>query len=242
MDILLTNDDGFKSEGLLFLASALKNAGHRVFTVTPTGNRSAVSRALTTRGDMALVKISEDFYALCGTPVDCVLVAVHRLGFAPSIVLSGINYGGNLGSDVYYSGTVAAAAEGANEGFPAIALSQDLNRGTPREQKHGLLRTAAEMTVSHLAEWAEMARETEVLNVNFPACAPKGVKICPLSRTRYPSTYSECEGRLRMDSAAPSYVGDGDMVYVKEGFVTVSPIRMMGTDGDALSKYGGGHA
>src|SRR5881398_2373076 len=131
MRVLLTNDDGIEAEGLQTLRRALREVpGIELAVIAPDGNRSATARSITTRGPLWLEEI--DFgdgtygYATDGTPVDCVRFAKLGLieGFEADVVVSGINHGSNLGDDITYSGTVAAALEAIVLGLPGIAVSQ----------------------------------------------------------------------------------------------------------------------
>lgn len=126
--ILLSNDDGYDSAGLAALRDAL-NPFAEVVTCAPRTNQSAASHALTLHAVLRLLRIDARTFALNGTPADCVYVALHSgeriLPRRPDLVVSGMNHGPNLGSDVVYSGTVAAAREGALRGIPAIAVSSD---------------------------------------------------------------------------------------------------------------------
>src|SRR5438132_6828925 len=123
MRILVTNDDGYRSEGLIALADRLKRIGD-VTIVAPFEEASAIGHALTLRHPLRLERIAERVFAVDGTPTDCVNVAVTQvLKTLPDLVVSGINKGWNLGDDVTYSGTVAGALEAALLGIPAIAVS-----------------------------------------------------------------------------------------------------------------------
>ena len=131
LNVLLTNDDGIEAEGLQAMRHALSGLeGVRLAVIAPDGNRSAMARSITTRRPLwvAEVPFSDGTagYATDGTPVDCVRLASLGLveGFAADLVVSGINHGANLGDDITYSGTVAAALEGVVLGLPAIAVSQ----------------------------------------------------------------------------------------------------------------------
>src|SRR5437763_16735687 len=121
--ILVTNDDGYRSEGLLALADVLRPLGE-VTIVAPMSEASAIGHALTLRQPLRLEQMSDSVFAVEGTPTDCVNIAVtHVLRCLPDLVVSGINKGWNLGDDVTYSGTVSGAFEGALLGVPAIAIS-----------------------------------------------------------------------------------------------------------------------
>src|SRR5438445_7944302 len=134
LNVLLTNDDGIEAEGLQAMRVALAAlAGVRLAVIAPDGNRSAMARSITTRRPLWVAEVPFDDasvgYATDGTPVDCVRLASLGLveGFAADLVVSGINHGANLGDDITYSGTVAAALEGVVLGLPAIAVSQQAN-------------------------------------------------------------------------------------------------------------------
>jgi 5'-nucleotidase len=125
--ILLSNDDGYSSAGIRAMRAALKSAGAQVIVVAPESEQSASSHALSLHRPLRLRRVEPDIFALDGTPADCVYVALHAgtrlLAHRPDVVVSGINHGMNLGQDAFYSGTVAAAREGAFRGIPAIATS-----------------------------------------------------------------------------------------------------------------------
>jgi 5'-nucleotidase len=126
--LVLTNDDGWDAPGL----AALRQAAHplgRCQIVAPSGPISGCGHRVTTHGPIMVARPGEDCVSVDGTPADCVRLALHHLARAPAWVLSGINAGGNLGTDIYYSGTVAAAREAVIHGVPAIALSQYMARG-----------------------------------------------------------------------------------------------------------------
>lgn len=124
MTFLLTNDDGFNAEGLDVLKKRLLKDGHTVYVMVPSSNRSAVSHGMTF-SSLDFMKISEDEWTCSGTPVDCVVTAVSSGIFAKKIdvVVSGINAGANLGTDVVYSGTCAAARQAVMMGIPGVAFS-----------------------------------------------------------------------------------------------------------------------
>lgn len=124
MTILLTNDDGFKAEGLAALKKRLLKDGHSVYVMAPSGNRSAVSHGMTF-SSLDFCKISENEWTCSGKPVDCVVAALSSCIFPKKIdvVFSGINAGANIGTDVVYSGTCAAARQAVMMGVPGIALS-----------------------------------------------------------------------------------------------------------------------
>src|SRR5437016_12876005 len=129
MRILVTNDDGYRSEGLMALADRLARLGE-VTIVAPVEEASAIGHALTLRHPLRLERIADRLFAVDGTPTDCVNVAVAQvLKGLPDLVVSGINKGWNLGDDVTYSGTVAGALEAALLGTAALAVSLEATRG-----------------------------------------------------------------------------------------------------------------
>lgn len=123
MRILVTNDDGYDAAGLVALEQAVRDFGD-VVVVAPKENNSYIGHRVTVHKQMALEKVRDDFWVLDGTPADCVRVAVKALGQEFDLVVSGINHGGNLGADVFASGTVAAAREAFLLGVPSVAFSQ----------------------------------------------------------------------------------------------------------------------
>ncbi len=165
MKILISNDDGVSARGLNVLAEVLSEIGE-VIVVAPDRNRSGASSSLTLDNPLRIHKTSSGYYAVAGTPADCILMAHHIVmdGELPDVVVSGINMGANLGDDVLYSGTVAAAIEGRFLGVPALAMSM-----ASREFNH--LESAAiiakQLTLQLLNEDLGSNR---ILNVNVPDC------------------------------------------------------------------------
>jgi 5'-nucleotidase len=125
--VLLSNDDGYSSAGIRAMRAALSEAGAEVIVMAPETEQSASSHALSLHRPMRLRSVEPGVFALDGTPADCVYVALHAdrrvLPRKPDLVVSGINHGMNLGQDAFYSGTIAAAREGAFRGIPALAVS-----------------------------------------------------------------------------------------------------------------------
>src|SRR3954463_5112571 len=163
MRILITNDDGIYSEGIRKLADALKSVGE-VLIVAPDREQSAASHALTLNRPLRLLKLEENEWIVDGTPTDCVNLAVLSLlkGHKPDIVVSGINFGPNLGDDVTYSGTISAAFEGALLHIPSIAFSSLVG-------EHFSFERCAEFA-EKLIRWALASHRDPriILNVNFP--------------------------------------------------------------------------
>jgi 5'-nucleotidase len=165
MHIMVTNDDGIHAPGILALASALRDLGD-VTVVAPDRERSAVGHALTLNSPLRVFELRDGFYAVDGTPTDCVNMGIHSLlPFRPDLIVSGINHGANLGDDVTYSGTVAAAIEATLMGIPAIAVSlATLERsGHFPEAAQVAVRVARQVIANGLPE-------DTFLNVNVPNC------------------------------------------------------------------------
>ncbi len=162
MRILLSNDDGYLAPGLKALADALRDRAE-ILVVAPDRDRSGASNSLTLENPLRVRRAANGFHYVNGTPTDCVHVAITGLlDEEPDMVFSGINLGANLGDDVLYSGTVAAATEGRFLGFPAVAISID--SFTPRH-----LDTAARVAVELLTQLrARPLDRFTILNVNVP--------------------------------------------------------------------------
>ncbi|MBK1694756.1 5'/3'-nucleotidase SurE [Chromatium weissei] len=164
MKILVSNDDGYQSSGLIALADALRSIGH-VMVVAPDRDRSGASNSLTLDVPLRASRMPNGFLRVNGTPTDCVHLALTGLAETdPDIVVAGINHGPNLGDDVLYSGTVAAATEGRFLGLPAMAIS--IASHAPRH-----LATAAQVAVQLVKRLRDQPLEASIiLNVNVPDC------------------------------------------------------------------------
>jgi len=195
MRVLLTNDDGIEADGLQELRRALARVPDiELVVIAPDGNRSATARSITTRRPLWVREV--DFgdgthgYATDGTPVDCVRLATLGLveGFTAQLIVSGINHGTNLGDDITYSGTVAAAFEGILLGLPAIAVSQQSAAGkTDFRPDHAFDFVAGAQFVARLVEEIDdvpLAAGT-LLNINCPAERAQAVAIARLGKRIY---------------------------------------------------------
>ena len=174
--ILVTNDDGIEAEGLKALERSLESLGE-VVVVAPEHEMSATSQSLSLHSPLRVRAIDERHYAVAGTPADAVILALHRLlATRPDLVVSGVNPGGNLGENIVYSGTVAAAMEAALHGVPAFAISL--------ASRKDLDFSAAASFAFHLAAkvLAEGLPAGVVLNVNVPRGEVRGVRFTRQSR------------------------------------------------------------
>jgi 5'-nucleotidase len=258
MRVLLTNDDGIEAEGLQALRRALLGVPEiELAVVAPDGNRSAFARMITTRRPLWVQEVPfEDGtvgYATDGTPVDCVRLAKLGLidGFEPELVVAGINHGSNLGDDITYSGTVAAALEALVLGIPGIAVSQQSNA---REMDFRLgsrfaFTAAAEFTARVVAELDEVPLpDGTLLNINAPAGDPEGVEVTRLGKRIYRDELkldAEDEDggrRYWIYGADPGFHDESgtDLAAVHAGRIAVTPVHFDLTDVsgmDALERY-----
>jgi len=191
--ILITNDDGFESEGLSALAEALATLGH-VTVVAPTTEKSACGHSLTLTRPLHFVQLAENFYKLDdGTPTDCVFLALNKLfdeNNKPDIVISGINIGANMGEDITYSGTAAGAMEAVLQGIPAIAISQVYSNAKQSIVDHGyaLAQQSIVDLVRKIFEEDFPLPERKFLNINIPPVAVsecKGFKVTRAGNKHY---------------------------------------------------------
>ncbi len=259
MRVLLTNDDGIEAEGLQALRrELLKVDDLELAVIAPDSNRSATARSITIRRPLWVEEV--DFgdgtvgYATDGTPVDCVRFATLGLieGFEADLIVSGINHGSNLGDDITYSGTVAAALEGVVLGLPAIAVSQ---QSTAREMDFRLGRdfdfAIAARFVAAIVDQIDdvpLPRGT-LLNINVPAGEPDGVEVARLGRRIYRDELnlvaddpSRPRRQYRIYGDAPDHHDeDGtDLSAVAAGRIAVTPLHFDLTDQpgiETLSRY-----
>jgi 5'-nucleotidase len=166
MNILITNDDGWDAPGLAVLKSVAQQFGN-VWSVAPLNPMSGISHQITFERPLTLVSTDHQSFSLDGTPADCVRIATTQLSVPFDWVLSGINNGGNLGSDVFVSGTIAAAREATSRGIRSIALSQHRCRF---KLPYDWTRTSwmAELILKRLLHATDLAKPFTLINVNFP--------------------------------------------------------------------------
>jgi 5'-nucleotidase len=238
--ILLSNDDGYRAEGLEALCLAIKPLG-TVTIVAPDRNRSGASNSLTLDVPVRATTYAADSYYCNGTPTDCVHLAISGLfDFEHDIVVSGINHGANLGDDTLYSGTVAAAVEGRFLGLPAIAVSLCVEPGSPRN-----FAAAAALAARLVARIGRAPlQESVILNVNVPDLpdgALRGVKVTRLgNRHRSERVIRAKDPRGRNvywvgSAGAGQDAGPGtDFHAVAEGYASITPLQIDLTRHSAL--------
>ncbi|GHV74550.1 5'-nucleotidase SurE [Spirochaetia bacterium] len=229
MNILLTNDDGIGCDGIILLAEALRKLpGHTIFVLAPDGERSGVSQSVTLNGNAIRLRFrGNNTWTCSGTPADCaMLAALGVLPVKPDLVVSGINAGANMGTDLLYSGTAGAARQAAINGIPAIALSLVIG-GTDRLPLEDTVYwdKAVAFFRDHLAELVSLWKEDTFINVNIPNSPDfSGVpEITFPSRRRYGDTIV---GFDAPDGSRYCIVSSG----------LVSTEEEPGSDGDAISR------
>jgi 5'/3'-nucleotidase len=254
--VLLTNDDGIAAPGLQAARRALRELdGIEVGVVAPDSNRSATARSITTRSPLGVEEVEfEDGdrgFATDGTPVDCVRFAdLGLLGGRPDLIVSGINHGSNLGDDITYSGTVAAAFEGIVLGIPAVAVSQQSSGGgmgyVSGRFDFGFAAPLTAQLVRRLVE-EPMPPET-LVNVNLPAGQPAGIEVTKLGKRLYDDELKLVDedaesGRRRYEiyGFEPSFEDEEgtDLSAVARGRVSVTPIHFDLTDHGGLERLRG---
>jgi 5'-nucleotidase len=243
MRLLCTNDDGILAHGLACLVRAAEPLGE-VTVVAPDREQSATSHSLTLHHPVRPVLRGERRYQVDGTPTDCVMLAVEALmPDRPDFVLSGINHGQNMGEDVLYSGTVAAAMEGLSLGVPAIAISYaggDLRADVSRLDEQ--VETLSEL-LRHVTSLPSFPKDT-LLNINLPPIDGgriKGVRLTRLGRRVYSNSIAPMRdpwGReiYWIGGGSLTWTGeaDSDFQAVQDGYVSVTPLHLDLTNRDVL--------
>jgi len=238
MHILLSNDDGYLAEGLISLADGLKEMAD-ISVVAPDKNRSAASNSLTLEMPLRAETVDNGFVKVDGTPTDCVHLAITGLlGDEPDMVFAGINHGANLGDDVLYSGTVAAATEGRFLGLPAIAIS--MTSSQPTHFESGV--KVAQIILQRLID-KPLAKDI-LLNINVPDLPwdeIKGLQTTRLGQRHKAEPVIKSEdprGRTIYWVGPPGKEQDAgagtDFYAVSQGFVSITPLQFDLTRYEAL--------
>lgn len=245
--VLISNDDGIHAPGLKVLEKVLRKLAREVWVVAPETEQSAASHSLTLRRPLRLRKLSKFRYAVDGTPTDCVLLAVNHLlkDNPPDLVLSGINRGGNLGEDVTYSGTIAAAMEGTLLGIRSVAFSQVYEGRASTPWATGEHWIEPVMTALQDFAWGKGV----LMNVNFPAVAAKdvtGIEVVREGRRKIGGQLVQKQDPRGDDYFWIGYQRDEDdgrkgtdLEAVRRGAVTITPLGMDMTHSVALKKLKG---
>jgi 5'-nucleotidase len=258
MKVLLTNDDGITATGINVLRRALLEVpGLELAVIAPDSNRSATARSITFREPLTVEEVEfgdgTTGFATSGTPVDCVrFAALGLIDFEPELIVSGINHGANLGDDITYSGTVAAALEGIMLRVPAIAVSQQADHGE-LDFRAGSSWSAAgfEQAAAFVARMVEELEEVPMpdgtlLNVNSPAGGAVGVRACRLGKRIYHDRMelTDEEGgrrRYRIYGDSPSYHHEEgtDFAAIADRCIAVTPLHFDLTDEAGIEQLAG---
>jgi 5'-nucleotidase len=240
--ILVTNDDGIHSLGLIALVRAMKELGE-VYIVAPDRERSAVSHSLTLHRPLKVEKLREGVYSIDGTPTDCVILGVSKLlPERPALIASGINRGGNLGGDITYSGTVSGAIEGTILGIPSFAIS--LVTGEESQPLHFENASVFGINIGRYILEKSLPSDT-LLNINVPNIDKskiRGVKFTRQGKIFYNNSIQEIHdprGKrhywLGSSQLHMKHDEDTDVQAVKEGYVSITPIHLDLTNYEALN-------
>lgn len=243
--ILITNDDGYTSEGLKALIEAVSDLGD-ITVVAPASEKSACGHSLTITRPLRFISIDDDFYKLDdGTPSDCIYLALNSLfEFSkPDIILSGINRGSNMGEDITYSGTASAAMEGVLHGVSSIAFSQVIDGGC--DSDYSLAKTVVRDLTTRVLNNGFPVGDRVFLNVNIPINTKfQGYKITNVGYRIYAN-----DAHLHKNPRGEEYYWLGlhplvwesrgelcDFDAIKDGFVSISPIKLDMSDYDSIEK------
>lgn len=241
--ILVSNDDGIHAPGLKLLERVARSLSDDVWVIAPEAEQSGASHGLTLRRPLALHKVGRRRYAIGGTPSDCILMAVKHImtDKAPDLVLSGVNRGANLGEDIFYSGTVAAAREAALLGIRAIAFSQ-VRRGDVLPWKTAEAFAPGIIRKLYAGTW----QRAELVNVNFPPILPnavKGIRVAPQGRRVEHTQIKAIKDPAGRDML---WIGDfptddpedpnTDLGAILDNMVSVTPLHCDLTHGASLQK------
>jgi 5'-nucleotidase len=251
MHIVLTNDDGIQASGLRALYHGLRNAGHKVTVIAPVTEQSAVGHAITFALPLRVKEFNEQSFqglGVYGTPVDCMKLGLTSLvvNDKPDLILSGINAGANIGPDILYSGTVAAATEAAHMGYHSMALSFDSFQPDDLSEQAAFTAKLIERL-----PWDTLPPRC-VLNLNFPnlpmACA-KELKVCEQTDVVWRDWYEKAKDPrgntywwINGEIPESAVVQNSDYALLNAGHITLTPLRFEFTDHttmQALRGFGG---
>ena len=230
MRILFVNDDGFEAKGLQSLVRVFEEKYH-CSVVAPRFEQSAKGHSFTMREPVKLSELHEKKWTVSGSPADCVYVALHHLDCRPDVIISGINQGTNLGTDIFYSGTVGAAREGALNSIQSFAVSTE-----PLENTLSFYEEIAESFFSIFDQLLDLPGLLH--NINISPVQGADVCIAPLGRRLYQSrVLVEADG-LILGGPPCGYEGskDCDIACFDRGLTTITPLSMDGTDFDGLER------
>lgn len=254
LNIVLVNDDGVHAPGLRILRETLQDIA-RVIIVAPLQERSTTGHTLTLDHTIRMEEISEDVYGCSGYPADCVLMAFGHLfrnkdakyqGEKIDLVVSGINRGANLGQDVFYSGTVAAARQAAFHGVPSIAISSCMDFMTTDKSEMYYYTASNFIKTLVLLNITQSIAPMTILNINVPWCLEADVKGIKVTKVGLRNYSEEIDERLDFRGRKYYWIGgvyrgfelleDSDCLAVEQKMISISPIKLLdyGMPKDAL--------
>lgn len=239
--ILVTNDDGVHSPGIIALYRAMKELGE-AYIVAPDRERSAAGHSLTLHRPLKVTEIRERVYSINGTPTDCVTIGVNKvLAERPALIVSGINRGANLGDDITYSGTVSAAIEGTIFGIPSFAVSLIADKHCHYETAASVAASVARHVIAHALPYDTLLN----INVpNLPRDQIRGIRFTRQGKRIYDGSIQETldpwgEKHYWIGGGKPYWERgeDMDMDAVQSGYISVTPIHLDLTNYDALALF-----
>ncbi|MBL0848572.1 MAG: 5'/3'-nucleotidase SurE [Candidatus Liberibacter ctenarytainae] len=243
MRILLTNDDGIKSEGLVALEYIARTLSDDIWVFAPETDQSCLANSLTMSKELSCRTISEKHFAVSGTPVDCVVVALHKLSDKkPDLILSGVNIGTNTANHVAYSGTMAAAFEGGLQGIRSCALSQSYKSeaNIPWE----ISKTYAPSIIRQLLDIN--VPNTTIFNINFPSCSLEDTPEIMITEQGKPCFSISAKQISKDDHLSRHHLEfcdhledlskGSDVFAVQNNMISVTPIKTDLTDYDSKQK------
>ncbi len=257
LHVLLTNDDGYQTRGIVEMRRALRDAGYRVTLVAPAVNQSASSMRMNLHTAIKTELIENGVWAVAGSPADAVQIGLLHIlrDDPPDLVVSGSNRGENVGFSTYISGTLGAATIAMLRGFPAVAVSVEIELSesnaepVPYPSTVAAYPGAAEFTAALIRELRETSNgnrilpEHTVLNVNYPALEKNAVRGVRLAKTAYETTYrltyrdTDTPGELRPHSTqlaeVPEHLHDTDVHWLSMGYITIGVLDGNRDAGDA---------
>ncbi|MGL9732561.1 MAG: 5'/3'-nucleotidase SurE [Wolbachia sp.] len=242
MKILITNDDGFESEGIKLLKKVAQNFASEIWVVAPDTDRSGAARSLDYQINQSIriKQHNKKEFSVSGTPADCVIIALNKImDKKPDLILSGVNIGSNVGDDVCYSGTIGAVMEGAARSISSIALSQVYHN----EINWHNTKVFAPKIIAKLIEigWPKNI----AMSINLPAVEKvKGIEFVEQGEYNINGdlTFTEnSDGSLNLNWSR-EHSGSGSVDKIKEGFITITPIKLDFTDYETLNTMKNSHA
>lgn len=244
--ILITNDDGYASEGIKLLHDTAKVFSDDVTIIAPADEQSGKSQALTLSNIIRLNNIKDKEYTISGTPADCVMVALRKIMFdkKPTLILSGVNRGQNLGDDLNYSGTVGSAMEGAMHNIKSIAFSQVFNIHNPGIYSFAPAKKNIEAVIDRLLN--TKYNNNIVMNVNFPDISESNLDISYTFQGKRDAPAHLLEERTDPRGNTYYWVGfkrgeggtleGSDLKAIHDGKISITPVQPNRTDYNILSK------